>query len=119
MLGTSKAKRDDKSFDIFITTTPVSDLSENLLVFGRVVKGEDVVQVPLLFFNLAFNSNKMSMPIEANLMMMIIIIAKFFLFFQALATDWSVSRGCAVFLISYICWSTLLSECPLTFVSPG
>lgn len=44
MLGTSKAKHDGKEFDIFITTTPISDLSENLILFGRVVKGEDVVQ---------------------------------------------------------------------------
>uniref|UniRef100_A0A1D1Y9N1 Peptidyl-prolyl cis-trans isomerase n=1 Tax=Anthurium amnicola TaxID=1678845 RepID=A0A1D1Y9N1_9ARAE len=44
MLGTSKAKHDDKDFDIFITTTPISGLNDNLIVFGRVVKGEDVVQ---------------------------------------------------------------------------
>ncbi|CAA7402179.1 unnamed protein product [Spirodela intermedia] len=31
MLGTSKAKYDDKSFDIFITTTPVSDLREDVV----------------------------------------------------------------------------------------
>ena len=45
MLGTSKAVHDDKSFDIFITTTPISDLNDRLVAFGRVVKGKDVVQV--------------------------------------------------------------------------
>ncbi|KAJ8899137.1 hypothetical protein K2173_011134 [Erythroxylum novogranatense] len=44
MLGTSKAKDDDKGFELFITTAPIPDLSEKLIVFGRVVKGEDVVQ---------------------------------------------------------------------------
>ncbi|CAI0406679.1 unnamed protein product [Linum tenue] len=44
MVGTSKGKRDDKGFDLFITTAPIPDLSEKLVVFGRVVKGEDVVQ---------------------------------------------------------------------------
>ncbi|CAI0402824.1 unnamed protein product [Linum tenue] len=44
MVGTSKGKRDDKEFDLFITTAPIPDLSEKLVVFGRVVKGEDVVQ---------------------------------------------------------------------------
>nr|AMY26639.1 peptidyl-prolyl cis-trans isomerase- peptidyl-prolyl cis-trans isomerase activity, protein folding [Linum usitatissimum] len=44
MVGTSKGKQDDKGFDLFITTAPIPDLSEKLVVFGRVVKGEDVVQ---------------------------------------------------------------------------
>ncbi|KAJ8748253.1 hypothetical protein K2173_000825 [Erythroxylum novogranatense] len=44
MLGTSKAKYVDKGFELFITTAPIPDLSEKLIVFGRVVKGEDVVQ---------------------------------------------------------------------------
>lgn len=46
MLGTSKGKRDDKGFDLFITTAPIPDLNEKLIVFGRVLKGEEVVQVP-------------------------------------------------------------------------
>lgn len=45
MLGTSKVKHDIKEFDLFITTAPIPDLNEKLIVFGRVVKGEDVVQV--------------------------------------------------------------------------
>ncbi|KAK2649691.1 hypothetical protein Ddye_017180 [Dipteronia dyeriana] len=44
MLGTSKAKHDSRGFDLFITTAPMPDLNEKLIVFGRVVKGEDVVQ---------------------------------------------------------------------------
>uniref|UniRef100_A0A6N2MYV5 PPIase cyclophilin-type domain-containing protein n=1 Tax=Salix viminalis TaxID=40686 RepID=A0A6N2MYV5_SALVM len=32
-------------FELFITTAPIPDLNDKLLVFGRTVKGEDVVQV--------------------------------------------------------------------------
>lgn len=45
MLGTSKSKQDSKKFELFITTAPIPDLNEKLIVFGRVIKGEDVVQV--------------------------------------------------------------------------
>lgn len=45
MLGTSKGKHDKEGFDLFITTAPIPDLNEKLNVFGRVIKGEDVVQV--------------------------------------------------------------------------
>lgn len=44
MLGTSKDKYFNKGFDLCITTAPIPDLNEKLTVFGRVVKGEDVVQ---------------------------------------------------------------------------
>lgn len=44
MLATSKDKHDKKEFELFITTAPLSGLSEKLIVFGRVIKGEDVVQ---------------------------------------------------------------------------
>lgn len=44
MLGTSKAKSNPKGFEIFITTAPIPDLNDKLNVFGRVIKGEDVVQ---------------------------------------------------------------------------
>ncbi|KAL3827761.1 hypothetical protein ACJIZ3_016563 [Penstemon smallii] len=44
MLGTSKGKHDGKGFDLFITTAPIPDLNEKINVFGRVIKGEDVVQ---------------------------------------------------------------------------
>ncbi|KAK6239506.1 hypothetical protein QUC31_004975 [Theobroma cacao] len=44
MLGTSKAKHDKRGFELFITTAPIPDLNEKLIVFGKVVKGEDVVQ---------------------------------------------------------------------------
>ncbi|KAF3456352.1 hypothetical protein FNV43_RR01002 [Rhamnella rubrinervis] len=44
MLGTSKSKQDSKGFELFITTAPIPDLNDKLIVFGRVIKGEDVVQ---------------------------------------------------------------------------
>ncbi|XP_043723283.1 peptidyl-prolyl cis-trans isomerase CYP21-4-like isoform X2 [Telopea speciosissima] len=44
MLGTSKTKPDSKGFELFITTAPIPDLNDKLIVFGRVIKGEDVVQ---------------------------------------------------------------------------
>ncbi|KAG4919353.1 hypothetical protein JHK85_057634 [Glycine max] len=44
MLGTSKGKHNNKGFDLFITTAPIPDLNEKIIVFGQVIKGEDVVQ---------------------------------------------------------------------------
>ncbi|KAG4906196.1 hypothetical protein AAZX31_20G005100 [Glycine max] len=44
MLGTSKGKYFNKGFDLFITTAPIPDLNEKLIVFGRVIKGQDIVQ---------------------------------------------------------------------------
>ncbi|KAG6704156.1 hypothetical protein I3842_07G122000 [Carya illinoinensis] len=44
MLGTSKGKRNDKGFELFVTTAPIPNLNEQLIVFGQVVKGEEVVQ---------------------------------------------------------------------------
>ncbi|KAG4997978.1 hypothetical protein AAZX31_10G194700 [Glycine max] len=44
MLGTSKGKHHNKGFDLFITTAPIPDLNEKIIVFGQVIKGEDVVQ---------------------------------------------------------------------------
>ncbi|XP_039008422.1 peptidyl-prolyl cis-trans isomerase CYP21-3, mitochondrial-like [Hibiscus syriacus] len=54
MLGTSKAKHDDKEFEFFITTALISDLNEKLFVFGKVTKGDDIVQVTskLLFISI-------------------------------------------------------------------
>lgn len=47
MLGTSKTRLDSKGFDLFITTAPIPDMNDKLTVFGRVIKGEDVVQVTI------------------------------------------------------------------------
>ncbi|KAL7199078.1 hypothetical protein ACSBR2_021376 [Camellia fascicularis] len=44
MLGTSKAKHNKEAFELFITTAPIPDLNEKVIVFGRVIRGEDVVQ---------------------------------------------------------------------------
>ncbi|XP_028105500.1 peptidyl-prolyl cis-trans isomerase CYP21-4-like [Camellia sinensis] len=44
MLGTTKAKHDKEGFELFITAAPIPDLNEKLIVFGRVIKREDVVQ---------------------------------------------------------------------------
>ncbi|KAJ0797226.1 putative peptidylprolyl isomerase [Helianthus annuus] len=44
MLGTSTTKHEKEAFDIFITTAPIPDLNAKLNVFGRVIKGEDIVQ---------------------------------------------------------------------------
>lgn len=48
MIGTVKSK-DSKGFELYITTAPIPDLNDKLIVFGRVVKGEDVVQVNKIY----------------------------------------------------------------------
>ncbi|WRX21353.1 Cyclophilin-type peptidyl-prolyl cis-trans isomerase domain - like 10, partial [Theobroma cacao] len=45
MVGTTKVKEDSKAFQLFITTAPIPDLNDKLFVLGRVIKGEDVVQI--------------------------------------------------------------------------
>eukprot|EP01018_Ginkgo_biloba_P026003 Gb_11920 [translate_table: standard] len=44
MLATSKVVDQGNGFELFITTAPIPDLNDKLTVFGRVIKGEDVVQ---------------------------------------------------------------------------
>ncbi|KAL0708481.1 hypothetical protein Bca4012_074907 [Brassica carinata] len=44
MFGTPKNKGNNKDFELLITTAPIPDLNDQLIVFGRVLKGEDVVQ---------------------------------------------------------------------------
>ncbi|KAL6968645.1 peptidylprolyl isomerase [Sarracenia purpurea var. burkii] len=45
VLGTSKAKHDKEEFQLFITTASIPEqLNEKLSVFGRIIKGNDVVQ---------------------------------------------------------------------------
>jgi cyclophilin family peptidyl-prolyl cis-trans isomerase len=45
MLATSKFPSDSDGFELYITTTAIPHLDDKLLVFGRVVRGADVVQV--------------------------------------------------------------------------
>lgn len=45
MLGTSKTREATQEFELLITTAPIPDVNDQLIVFGRVIKGEDVVQV--------------------------------------------------------------------------
>lgn len=49
MMGTSKGKHGKEGFELVITTAPIPDLNEKLNVFGRVIRGEDVVQVIFYF----------------------------------------------------------------------
>ncbi|KAL0711438.1 hypothetical protein Bca4012_018416 [Brassica carinata] len=44
MVGTPKAKNEQGGFDFFIVSSQITDLNEKLTVFGRVAKGQDVVQ---------------------------------------------------------------------------
>lgn len=53
MLGTSQVKPDNYFFELFITTAPIPDLNEKITVFGRVIKGEDIVQVRKTFLTFA------------------------------------------------------------------
>lgn len=57
MLGTSKVKHEKEGFELFITTAPIPDLNEKLNVFGRVIKGEDVVQVIIIIQSFLFLSS--------------------------------------------------------------
>jgi cyclophilin family peptidyl-prolyl cis-trans isomerase len=61
MIGTAK-NPNNKGFDLFITTAPIPDLNDKLVVFGRVIKGEDVVQVLSEFLFLGSFQSKNSSP---------------------------------------------------------
>ncbi|XP_020182610.1 peptidyl-prolyl cis-trans isomerase CYP21-4 isoform X2 [Aegilops tauschii subsp. strangulata] len=43
MIGTTRSPN-SKGFDLFITTAPIPDLNDKIVLFGRVIKGEDIVQ---------------------------------------------------------------------------
>jgi len=80
MLGTSKGKHHNKGFDLFITTAPIPDLNEKIIVFGQVIKGEDVVQVTefALFSScLQYCEQKSVFPL---LLLLILSFPVFFLF---------------------------------------
>ncbi|KAL5196507.1 hypothetical protein ABZP36_000019 [Zizania latifolia] len=42
MIGTTK--NPNNKFDLFVTTAPIPDLNDKLVVFGRVINGQDIVQ---------------------------------------------------------------------------
>ncbi|KAK4759286.1 hypothetical protein SAY87_022417 [Trapa incisa] len=44
MLGTSKRRQDDKSFELIITTASLHDFADKLIMFGRVVEGENIIK---------------------------------------------------------------------------
>ncbi|EOA27835.1 hypothetical protein CARUB_v10023992mg [Capsella rubella] len=44
MVGTPKVKNEQGGFEFFIVSAQITDLNEKLTVFGRVAKGQDVVQ---------------------------------------------------------------------------
>ncbi|XP_010544962.1 PREDICTED: peptidyl-prolyl cis-trans isomerase CYP21-3, mitochondrial [Tarenaya hassleriana] len=44
LLGTPIVKNERGGFEIFITTAAIPDMKEKLIVFGRVAKGQDVIQ---------------------------------------------------------------------------
>lgn len=44
MIGTTRSPN-NKGFDLFMTTAPIPDLNDKIVLFGRVIKGEDIVQV--------------------------------------------------------------------------
>ncbi|XP_010527713.1 PREDICTED: peptidyl-prolyl cis-trans isomerase CYP21-4-like [Tarenaya hassleriana] len=45
MVGTPRAKGSSSNdFEVLITTAPIPDLNDRLIVFGRVLKGQEVVQ---------------------------------------------------------------------------
>lgn len=44
MVGTPKAKNEQGGFEFFIVSAQITDLNEKLTVFGRVAKGQAVVQ---------------------------------------------------------------------------
>lgn len=51
MIGTTK-NPNNKGFDLFITTAPIPDLNDKLVVFGQVINGQDIVQVLYIEFSL-------------------------------------------------------------------
>lgn len=73
MIGTVKSK-DSKGFELYITTAPIPDLNDKLIVFGRVVKGEDVVQVNKIYVWFVTWIDIANDSIEANLEFMHLII---------------------------------------------
>ncbi|VVB03603.1 unnamed protein product [Arabis nemorensis] len=44
MVGTPKAKNEQGGFEFFIVSAQITDLNEKLTIFGRVAKGQNVVQ---------------------------------------------------------------------------
>lgn len=45
MLGTCNVKQESNEFQLLITTSPIPDLDDKLFVFGRIINGEEVIQV--------------------------------------------------------------------------
>ncbi|OWM88057.1 hypothetical protein CDL15_Pgr016630 [Punica granatum] len=67
MLGTSKKGLDDKSFDLIITTASIPDFDDKLIMFGRVIGGENVVKYFPMELMRALNFVTSSCGVRANL----------------------------------------------------
>ncbi|MBA0802486.1 hypothetical protein Gohar_012771 [Gossypium harknessii] len=76
MLGTSKVKHDKKEFELFITTAPIPDLNEKLIVFGKVIKGEDIVQISFIW--LSFSDTIYFINLEAAVKVISIVLVQYF-----------------------------------------
>lgn len=50
MLATTKPNQDGQDFELFITVKPIPDFSDKFIVFGRVLRGEDVIQAVKVFY---------------------------------------------------------------------
>lgn len=83
MMGTPKGKQGNEGFELVITTAPIPDLNEKLIVFGRIIKGKDVVQVIIY-------QNTMSFIIWSLLFLIIFLILIFKKLLHMRSWNWTL-----------------------------